>query len=42
MNAEHGLTESIGGEGYKWLGVIFFAIMGFALYRVAIQKKKLF
>ena len=40
VNAEHGLTESLGGEGYKWLGVLFFALMGFILYRVAISKRK--
>ena len=40
VNAEHGLTESLGGEGYKWLGVAFFALMGFILYRVAIAKNK--
>ncbi|HMK19883.1 MAG TPA: OPT/YSL family transporter [Chitinophagaceae bacterium] len=40
VNAEHGITGFFGGEGYKWLGVVFFAIMGFTLYRVAIAKKK--
>lgn len=40
VNAEHGLTQSLGGEGYKWLGVAFFALMGFILYRVAIAKNK--
>ncbi len=40
VNAEHGLTSSLGGEGYKWLGVIFFALMGFVLYRIAISKRK--
>lgn len=40
VNAEHGLTNALGGEGYKWLGVIFFAIMGFALYRIAMTKNK--
>ena len=40
VNAEHGLTQSLGGEGYKWLGVLFFALMGFILYRVAISKRK--
>ena len=39
INAEHGLTGSLGTEGYKWLGVIFFAIMGLALYRIATSKK---
>ena len=27
VNTEHSLTTSLGTEGYKWLGVIFFAIM---------------
>jgi putative OPT family oligopeptide transporter len=40
VNAEHGITQSLGGEGYKWLGVAFFALMGFMLYRVAISKRK--
>jgi OPT family oligopeptide transporter len=40
VNAEHGITESFGGEAYKWLGVAFFAFMGFVLYRIAISKKK--
>ncbi len=39
-NAEHGLTSSFGAEGYKWLGVGFFTLMGFVLYRIAISKKK--
>src|SRR5687767_14737102 len=40
VNTEHGITESLGGEAYKWLGVAFFALMGFVLYRVAIARKK--
>ncbi len=40
VNAEHGIASSFGGEGYKWLGVAFFAIMGFVLYRIATGKKK--
>ena len=40
INTEHGITEALGGEGYKWIGVIFFAIMGYTLYRVAIGRKK--
>lgn len=41
INAEHGISASIGEKGYKWLGVAFFAIMAFTLYRVAIAKKKI-
>jgi OPT family oligopeptide transporter len=40
VNAEHKLTGSFGEEGYKWLGVAFFALMAFILYRIAISKKK--
>ncbi|HUR65953.1 MAG TPA: OPT/YSL family transporter [Chitinophagaceae bacterium] len=40
INAEHGISGALGGEGYKWLGVAFFALMGFTLYRIAIGKKK--
>jgi OPT family oligopeptide transporter len=40
ISAEHGLVSALGEEGYKWLGVIFFAIMGFTLYRVAMGKNK--
>src|SRR5688572_4013082 len=39
INTEHGLTTALGGEGYKWLGVGFFALMGFTLYRIAVGKK---
>lgn len=40
VNAEHGITHEIGTEGYKWLGVAFFALMGFVLYRIAIKRNK--
>jgi len=40
ISAEPGLMRSLGAEGYKWLGVAFFAIMGLILYRVAISKRK--
>ncbi|PZR29313.1 MAG: oligopeptide transporter, OPT family [Citrobacter freundii] len=40
VNAEHGLSESLGGEGYKWLGVAFFALMGITLYRIAMKNDK--
>ena len=36
-NAEHRLTERLGTEGYKWLGVILFAVMGIILYRIAMK-----
>jgi OPT family oligopeptide transporter len=38
ISTETGLTQLLGGEGYKWLGVAFFALMGLILYRVAISK----
>jgi OPT family oligopeptide transporter len=39
-NAEHGLTERLGTEGYKWLGVILFAVMGVILYRIAMKSSQ--
>ena len=39
-NAEPGLAAALGHEGYKWLGVAFFALMGIVLYRIAIGKSK--
>lgn len=40
VNAEPGLHNVLGGEGYKWLGVAFFAFMGFVLYNIAKQRNK--
>ena len=40
VNGEHGLSGALGEEGYKWLGVLFFALMGIVLYRIAIGKNK--
>lgn len=40
INAEHGLTSGLGVEGYKWLGVAFFGLMGYILYKIAISKQK--
>ena len=40
VSAEPGITKAFGGEGYKWLGVAFFALMGFILYRVARSRPK--
>jgi OPT family oligopeptide transporter len=40
VNAEHGITNAIGEQGYKWLGVTFFALMAFVLYRVGLGRKK--
>jgi OPT family oligopeptide transporter len=40
VSAEHGLSNLLGEEGYKWLGVIVFGLMCFILYRVAIGRNK--
>jgi len=40
VNAEHSISQGLGGEGYKWLGVAFFALMGYILYKIAIGKRK--
>lgn len=39
VNAEHGLSEILGTNGYFLLGALFFALMGFVLYRIGIKKK---
>ena len=39
LNLEHGLVNGLGTGAYFILGVIFFAIMGFTLYRIATGKK---
>jgi hypothetical protein len=38
MNVEHGLTTSLGENGYEYLGVLFFAVMAFALYKIGRSK----
>jgi putative OPT family oligopeptide transporter len=38
LSAEHGLTNMLGGGGYYLLGTLFFAFMGWTLYRVARKK----
>ncbi len=40
INLEHNLSGELGQEGYFILGTLFFAFMGFVLYRIAISKKK--
>lgn len=40
VNAEHSLTQGLGDEGYKWLGVAFFALMGYILYKIATKKTR--
>jgi OPT family oligopeptide transporter len=38
ISLEHGLSESLGQNGYYILGTLLFALMAFVLYRVAISK----
>lgn len=38
INAEHFLTNIFGGGGYQILGTLFFVLMGWLLYRVAVKK----
>ena len=40
ISAEHGLSSGLGEMGYKVLGVAFFAVMGYVLYKVAVSRKK--
>jgi OPT family oligopeptide transporter len=40
LNLEHRLAGTLGQGGYFILGVAFFALMGFVLYRIAILKHK--
>ncbi len=41
VSAEHGLTNLLGGEtGYYILSIVFFILMGWVLYRVAMKEDK--
>ena len=40
VSSEHSLTGALGDEGYKWLGVAFFALMGYVLYKIAAKKTR--
>ncbi len=44
LNAEHALADPatgiIGPNGYRWLGVAFFAFMAFVLYKIATGRKR--
>jgi putative OPT family oligopeptide transporter len=40
ISLEHGLVQSLTQNGYFILGVLFFALMAFILYRVGLQKTK--
>jgi OPT family oligopeptide transporter len=37
LNFEHGIAEQLGTGLYQIIGVLFFALMGFILYRVAVR-----
>jgi OPT family oligopeptide transporter len=39
ISAEHGLANLLGDGGYQILGVLFFAAMGYVLYRIGRQKQ---
>lgn len=39
ISAEHGLSHVLGDGGYQILGVLFFAVMGYVLYRIGRQKQ---
>lgn len=41
VNAEHSLSGILSRNGYFFLGVGFFVLMGVALYRIAISKKNI-
>ncbi|MDB5247407.1 MAG: oligopeptide transporter, family [Segetibacter sp.] len=38
LSAEHGLINTLGDAGYQILGVLFFAVMAWLLYKTAIKK----
>ncbi|HEV7333435.1 MAG TPA: OPT/YSL family transporter [Flavisolibacter sp.] len=40
VNAEHSLINGLGAEGYKWLGVAFFGLLAFILYKIATSRVK--
>ena len=41
LSAEKAMTTALGETGYYLLGVAFFAVMGYALYRAGISKQKI-
>jgi hypothetical protein len=38
ISLEHSLVQALTTDGYFFLGILFFAIMGFALYRVGMKR----
>lgn len=41
ISLEHGLVSALTQNGYFFLGVLFFAIMGFTLYRIGMKKTRI-
>lgn len=41
ISMEHGLMNSLSQDGYFFLGVLFFAIMGYTLYRVGMKRTQI-
>ncbi len=41
LNTEHSLNSMFGTNGYYFIGLLFFLVMGFTLYRVGIKKTKM-
>lgn len=39
VNMEHGIAQILGENGYYILGVLFFAALGFMLYKIAMKKE---
>jgi putative OPT family oligopeptide transporter len=40
LSVEEWFKENLGEGGYYFLGALFFALMGFTLYRIAVKKRK--
>lgn len=38
LSAEHGLANALGQAGYDIMGVLFFALMAWLLYKTALKK----
>ncbi|MGZ8545342.1 MAG: OPT family oligopeptide transporter, partial [Flavisolibacter sp.] len=38
VSVEHGIQNVLGVNGYYFLGVIFFALMAYTLYRLGVKK----
>ncbi|MEO0312371.1 MAG: hypothetical protein RIQ89_2028 [Bacteroidota bacterium] len=40
ISMEEGLLHSLGHEGYQWLGTLFFILLAWQLYRIAVKPDK--